>query len=162
MLGNSSFDVVPDGYSQVEDNGVYYVYKQLQASDDITPSDVETVIAIYGLANGANIAENGEYQLNATVLRGEEISSSVVWSVSGSEKVTINQNGLLKIDKGAVGSTLTVTASANGSETSITLTVVEQEVTSSCSGAVKETSFILALTLITCALLIKSKRGINR
>ena len=74
MIGNSSFGNLPEGYSEKESGGKYYVYAPV-AADPVTPDEpVETVIAITGMASGASLTEGAEYALGAVVLQGEAVS----------------------------------------------------------------------------------------
>ena len=152
MLGNSSFGAVPDGYLEKESAGKYYVYAPVSAEPVLPDEPAETTIVITGMASGASLTEGEEYTLGAIVMQGEEISSEVVWSVEGSEKVSISETGVLKIEKGAVGATITVTATANGTTATATYTVVEAvQTVSSCSSSVSSTA-LLSTTIVLTAL----------
>jgi hypothetical protein len=83
-------------------------------------------------------------------MQGEEISSEVVWAVTGSEKVSISKTGVLKIEKGTVGVTITVTATANGRTATATFTVAEAvQSGSSCSSSVSNTALLSTAAVLT-------------
>ncbi len=150
MMGNTSFGSIPEGYLEKESEGTYYVYKTVSQEEPLPNEPVKTTVAITGMANGAMLNEGSEYTLGAIVMQGEEISSEVVWTVEGNEKVSISETGVLKIEKGAVGATITVTATANGTTATATYTVVEAvQTVSSCSSSVSNTALLSTAAVLT-------------